>query len=200
LAPRLCAVANRHECQRFPPTWRGPSTGWPLVKPPHHSPRRWAEVSSIADAQAGPSSLPLEPCECEGAVEEFAELAGLAAAVAGAGSREPALEILAMACAALREAVEAAGVGAAPLPAADVVPIFELAGAVGAEGLYAMASTAVRVAAGDEDARPAAERIASALGVPEPSNLSNAELAAAILGYIAAAARAEEAGIAGRGS
>ncbi len=155
-------------------------------------------MSSIAEPLepgAGASPGLVSGCQCEGAVEEFADLAGLAAAVAEAGAREPALEILGLACAALREAVEASGVDLSKAvlpPTGDVVPLFELAQGVGADGLYKIASTAISLSQGDPAARSAAERLAEALGVGRLDSLSDEELAATLLGYLAASARVEE--------
>ncbi|MEB2836953.1 MAG: hypothetical protein GSR80_000445 [Desulfurococcales archaeon] len=146
-------------------------------------------VDAGVEAAAGLPVAVEEPLGAEAGLEEFAELAGLAVELLDIGEERTAMEVLALACAALRDAVRATGVevGEARLPPPgelEVVPITELARAAGAEGLYRLASSAVALAADDPAGRGLVEAFLEAAGVPV-GGLSDRELAATALGYLA---------------
>ncbi|MEB3851692.1 MAG: hypothetical protein LRS49_03825 [Desulfurococcales archaeon] len=160
-------------------------------------------MSSIVDPREAGSLAPAvaegAPCECSGDLDEFADLAGLAASLSEAGSRGPALEVMALACAALRSAVEKAGVdpsNAVVPPPWEVVPLLQLALAIGAEGLYKWARSAIELATGtaSPEAREFAESLAEAAGIPGARSLDDESLGASLLAYLAVAARVEEQG------
>ncbi len=137
----------------------------------------------------------------EAAVEDFSELAGLAAQLASIGERGSASEVLALACAALAEAVETAGIqlGGAPRLNVEAVPLHELAGAVGAEGLYRLVRSALSLALGDQGQRHVVESFLEAAGVRGAGELSDSELVGAVLRYLAESAAASLALLGGSG-